>query len=159
MDDNCINTQVRHFVHQAMHVSKIRVNKKNYQDFIKRMFLYKSVEVQSSGRPCGMAFYNCSLKKGSCSWNWETLKIIRHQHLRQVRVYVFPCSISLMQWEVKLPAKISKEDNQKKIKNSWKQYVMSMCFIFWPMKNIFRKWEFNYGLFTKFQIIIIARDF
>ena len=92
-----------------MHVSKIRVNKKNYQDFIKRMFLYKSVEVQSPGRPYGMAFYNYLLKRGSCSWNWEKLKIIRHQHLRQVRVYVFPCSISLMQWEVKPPAKISTE--------------------------------------------------
>ena len=30
-------------------------------------------------------------------------------------------------------------DNQKKIKSSRKEYVMWMCFKFWPMKNIFGK--------------------
>ena len=52
--------------------------------------------------------------------------------------FVFKYNISLVWWEINSNYWISRV-NQKKIKSSRKEYVMWMCFKFWPMKNIFRK--------------------
>ena len=51
-------------------------------------------------------------------------------------LHLFTCNTSLAWSEIN-----SKHCrvNQKKIKSSRKEYVMWMCFKFWPMKSIFQK--------------------
>ena len=76
-------------------------------------------------------------------------------------LFSFTYNISLASWEINSKHWIFTRVNQKKIKSSRSKYVIRTCHF--TNERHFPKtishWEFNYGLFTTLQRIIVPYDF